>query len=202
MRKADLRKNHQEFLQILTDDVEVLVRLLSAQRVVWARDKREIGESVLLRLCAHWESFVEKEMVDCTNIDCSRLAEQVGVRLPKHLTLAMCEAILTGGRYLNWRSTGELKGLAKRVLPDNVNPFAKITAATQRKIDEIYVIRNYISHQSKASRRALIKMYETEYGLVRFREPGAFLLANKGSRLIDYGTAFAIASIEMAQIFL
>jgi len=199
MRKADLRKNHHEFDGILGWYAEFLTRVLRAKRVVRAQDKREIAESVLLRLCAYWESFVEKELVDCANIDCAQLAKYTGVQLPKHLSIAMCEAILMGGRYLNWRSVGELKSLARKVLPDHVDPFAKITAATERKIDEVYVIRNYLSHHSKASRRALMQMY-TKYGLKRFKEPGAFLLAKSNRRLVEYGTAFENASAEMAQI--
>ncbi len=200
MRKADLRKNHREFDGILGWYAEFLERVLLARRVLRAQDKREIAESVLLRLCAYWESFVEKELVDCANIDCSRLAERVGVTLPKHLTLAMCEAILVGRRYLNWRSIGELKGLAKQVLADHVNPFARITTTTERSIDEAYVIRNYLSHQSRASRRALMQMYETRCDLQRFKEPGAFLLANGHRKLAEYGIAFENASQEMAQI--
>jgi hypothetical protein len=200
MRKADLKKNHEEFDGIVDWYGEFLGRVLRARIEVLAEDKREIAESVLLRLCAYWESFVEKELVDCANIDCSRLSEYVGVPLPEHLTLATCQAIVLGGRYLNWRSIGELKSLAKKVLPDHVNPFAKITSSTGKRIDEAYVIRNYLSHQSTASRRALMQMYETRHDLSRFKEPGAFLLANNNRRLVEYGRAFIRASGEMVKI--
>jgi hypothetical protein len=200
MRKADLRKNHKEFDDIVDWYGFFLTRVLRAKIEILAEDKREIAESVLLRLCAYWESFVEKELVDCANIDCSRLSEHVGVPLPEHLTLATCQAIVLGGRYLNWRSIGELKGLAKKVLPDHVNPFGKITSSTGQKIDEAYIIRNYLSHQSTASRRALMQMYEARYNLSRFKEPGAFLLANNNVRLVEYGKAFIRASVEMAKI--
>lgn len=181
--------------------VDFLDRILGAQRVVGSiEDKREIAESTLLRICAYWESFVDEELVDCANIDSSTLPEFTGVRLPTNLPRAVCEAILFRGGYLDFPSVGALKGFAKRALAETVNPFAKIRPATAAKIDEVFTIRNYLAHQSKASRRALMKMYRENYDLGRFQEPGRFLLANNAQMLAEYIGAFIDASQQMRQI--
>ena len=138
--------------------------------------------------------------MDCTNIDCSQLAAHVDATLPQHLTLAMCQAILFGGRYSDFRSVGDLRGFAKKVLPDHVNPFAKIASATGQRIDDTFTMRNYLSHQSKVSRRALMRTYAERYKLQRFREPGAFLVANRYRRLAECLVAFRSASGQMAGI--
>lgn len=115
MKKADLRKNHLWFEgQVMYYD-DFFNRTINAQKVLTLGDKREIAESSLLRLCAYWESFVDQELVDCSNINCSQLQAYVGVRLPKHLSIAMCEAILFGRGYLSFRSVGDTKGVAKKV---------------------------------------------------------------------------------------
>lgn len=103
-------------------------------------------------------------------------------------------------RRIGLPSERPLLHFARRVLPDHVNPFARITIATVQRIDEAFKIRNYLSHQSKASLRSLMRMYKSNYGLKRFKEPGALLLANRYSRLIEYGEAFETASKEMSQI--
>jgi len=201
MRKADLRKNHEAFEEVLRRYGDFLGRMLGARRVVRAaEDKREITESALLRICAYWESLVVAEFVDCLNIDSSRLAEHLGVVLPKHLSLSLCEAILLRDGYFDFRSVGDLKSRAKKMLPDHVDPFAKISNAVAREIDEVFVIRNYLAHRSKAARRSLERMYSSAYGFERFREPGAFLLANGYERLKQYVGAFLQASQQMGQI--
>jgi hypothetical protein len=201
MRKADLRKNHEAFEEVLRRYRDFLGRMLGARRVVrTGEDKREIAESALLRICAYWESFVVAEFVDCLNIDSSRLAEHLGVLLPKHLPLSLCEAILLRDGYFDFRSVDDLKSRAKKMLPDHVNPFAKIDKAVAKKIDEVFMIRNYLAHRSKAARRSLDRMYSNTYGFERFREPGAFLLANGYERLKHFVGAFLQASQQMKQI--
>ncbi len=81
------------------------------------------------------------------NIDCSKLGEFVGVSLPKQLSLATCQAILFRERYSDFSSVDEIRGFARKVLPDKVNPFEKIPKEARQKIDDAFVIRNYLSHQ-------------------------------------------------------
>jgi len=200
MRKADLKKNHAWFEEKLAYYDDFFARTINAKQVLNTSDKREIAESSLLRLCAYWEAFVGEELVDCVNIDGSKLGEFVGTQLPQQLSLAMCEAILFRERYLDFRSVGEIKGFAKKVLPDKVNPFAKIPKHAEEKIDEAFVIRNYLSHQSKAARRRLSEMYRAKYQRRRFAEPGGFLLAKNSKRLVEYVGSFFVASKEMAKI--
>ncbi len=77
------------------------------------------------------------------NIDCSKLGEFVGMSLPKQLSLA----ILFRERYSDFSSVDEIRGFARKVLPDKVNPFEKIPKEARQKIDDAFVIRNYLSHQ-------------------------------------------------------
>jgi hypothetical protein len=201
MRKADLRKDHRVFKQALAKYADLLVRLLHAQRVVSSTaDKREIAEAVLLRICAHWEAFVDEQLIDCVNLDSSALATHIGLDLPKHLNKNMCEAILMRDGYLDFRSVGNIKGFARKVLVPKYNPFDKISNPTADKIDQVYKLRNYISHRSWASQRALMSMYSSKYKMRRFLEPGQFLLGYEAEKLAAYVEAFVDASNDMAKI--
>jgi hypothetical protein len=68
------------------------------------------------------------------------------------------------------------------------NPFAKITSAQAKKIDEFFTIRNYLAHRSYKARRSLLKVYQDTYGMRNFVEPGTFLLAReKGAQIPRMG---------------
>lgn len=201
MRKADLIKNHNEFEEDLHWYIDFIYRMIVAERVVKYDDKIEILESLVIRICAVWEAFIEGEMIDCLNIDCSTCKEELQLELPKHMARDLCEAILVGLGYLNFRSVDDIRRLAKRIFPDSVNPFRLIrTNPTARRINEFYTMRNYLSHYSGKSRRQLHKMHQDSWQLRKFREPGDFLMAYSGKRLVRYIQAFLDASEQMRVI--
>ena len=201
MRKADLGKNHKDFEDDMDWHIEFLTRTLGAKHIIRTKaDKVEVVESSVIRICALWEAFVEEELIDCLNIDSTRFSEYLGLGLPKNLSRNLCEAILIGHRYLDFKSVGDIKGLAKKLLPDHANPFQLIKSSTAKRIDEAYLMRNYLSHYSSKSKRALRQMYKKSYNLNRFRKPGDFLLSVEGQRLVRYVKAFWDASKQMRRI--
>jgi len=170
------------------------------KRVEEEEDFFEILESLVIRLCAVWEAFIEGEMIDCLNIDCSKYKEELQLKLPEHPSKDLCEAILIGSRYLDFKNVDDIKGFAKRILPKEVNPFKLIKPATARRINELYVMRNFLSHYSRKSRRALQRMYQDVWHLKKFRQPGDFLSSYSGKRLFHYIDALLDAAKQMRKI--
>jgi len=198
MRKADLLANHRPFDDSLERYRAFLERAFAAQRVIRTNtEKADLAESVLLRLCANWEKFVDEHLVDCVNCDHSQLSEYLGVTISRHPSKNDCEAILFGGGYRDFRSFGDLKGFSKKILPDSSNPFLAIPTRQGNRIDEAYKIRNYLAHYSSAARRTLKRMYSQEYEMTRFIEPGRFLFAYNGQRMWRYFDSFERASEAM-----
>ena len=198
MRKADLKKNHKTLDDSIQRYRSFLERIIAAQRVIkLVQEKRDIAESVLLRLCANWERFVDEHLVDCVNVDDSQLEEFLGVPVPSHPSKNLCTALIFGDGYRDFASYGQLKGFTKKLLPTNSNPFLAVTTTQAKRIDEVYTIRNYLSHYSGKSKRALHRMYQKEYGMTNFLQPGRFLLAYEARRLWAYFDAFDGASARM-----
>ena len=198
MRKSDLKKNHIPFDAAVARYRGFIDKIINAQRVVsTAEEKRDIAESVLLRLCAHWGSFVDAHLVGCVNRDPTRLSQYFSVSIPDHPSRDLCHALIIGASYIDFSSFGDLKGKSKRILPTTSNPFLAVSKTHADKIDEVYKIRNYLSHYSTASRRTLMRVYKDEYGMSRFLEPGQFLLAYRAKRLWNYFDAFGGASADM-----
>ena len=198
MRKSDLKKNHTPFDDAVARYRAFIDKIINAQRVIsTAQEKRDVAESVLLRLCANWEHFVDEHLADCVNRDSSKLPEFFSVTMPKHASRDLCQALIFGEGYRDFRTFGQLKGFTKKLLPDGSNPFLAITSTNSDRIDEAYKIRNYLAHYSAKARRALFSMYKKEYDMTRFLEPGQFLLAYDANRLWRYFGAFEGASNNM-----
>jgi hypothetical protein len=198
VRKSDLRKNHEPFDESLARYRAFISKIIGAERVVSSpEEKRDVAESVLLRLCAHWEAFIDEHLIDCVNRDPSRLSEFFGATIPKNPSKGLCQALLIGENYWDFRSFGDLKGYSRKILPDESNPFLQVSTANTKKIDQVYKIRNYLSHYSAKAYRSLMAMYKQDYDMDRFFEPGRFLLAYKAKRLWAYFDAFEDASTQM-----
>jgi hypothetical protein len=198
VRKSDLKKNHVPFDEAVSRYQGFIERIIGAKQVIrTVEEKRDVAESVLLRLCAHWERFIDEHLVDCVNRDHTRLREYFAVSIPDNPSWDLCHALIIGASYKDFRSFGALKGFSKKILPDGSNPFLQITQAHTERIDEVYKIRNYLSHYSTASKRALMDVYKDKYEMKKFLEPGQFLLAYKAQRLWKYLDAFRGASNDM-----
>jgi len=203
MRKADLRKNHKHFDSAIKRYRDFAKKILEAKHVVKpVQEKRDIAESIILRLCANWEAFVDEHLIDCINVDASKLREFFAVPIPKNPSKNLCQALLFGKNgYMDFKSFGDLKGFSKKVLPDESNPFLSVSSQHARKIDEVYKIRNYLSHYSFFAKLALTRLYENTYKMRKFLEPGQFLLAYNAKRLFAYFDAFQGASDDMKSFY-
>lgn len=198
MRKSDLKKNHAPFDSAVARYRGFMEKIVNAERVIGtAPEKRDLAESVLLRLCANWESFVDEHLVDCVNRDHTQLSKHFAVSIPENPSWDLCHALIIGESYKDFKSFGALKGFSKKILPEDSNPFLCISKAHTDRIDEAYTIRNYLSHYSSAGRRALMNVYKSKYEMERFLEPGQFLLAYDADRLWKYFDAFEGASTDM-----
>lgn len=198
MRKSDLKKNHIPLDDAFARYRSFVDKIINAQRVIsTTEEKRDIAESVLLRLCAYWERFIDEHLVDCVNRDNTKLSTYFAVTIPDNPSWELCHALIIGASYKDFKSFGDLKGFSKKILPDASNPFLQITPAHTKKIDEVYSIRNYLSHYSAASWRALMEVYKAKYDMTRFLEPGQFVLAYNAERLWAYFDAFQGASADM-----
>ncbi len=198
MRKSDLLKNHAPFDAALARYRGFITRTIAMdQSTTTAQEKRDVAESVLLRLCAHWEKFVDEHLVDCVNRDPSLLSKLFAVTIPEHPSWDLCHALIIGTGYTDFRNFGDLKGYTKKLLPNESNPFLNVTLAHARKVDELFRIRNYLSHYSASAKKSLMQMYRVEYGMERFLEPGQFVLAYGATRLWAYFSGLEGASNDM-----
>lgn len=198
MRKSDLRARHARFDSAVERYRSFSHKVLNAQRVINTKqEKQDLAESVVLRLVANWESFVDEHLVACVNRDHSKMHDFLGVAIPPNPNMNLCRALIFGDGYRDFPDTGALIGFSKKLLPESSNPFLAISKSHRNKIDDIYKLRNYLAHYSVKSYRVLWGMLKTKYQYERWIEPGKFLLAANGRRLWECFDAFEGASADM-----
>lgn len=200
MRKADLISRHEEFIATVAWYRDFLAKIVEAQRVIrTTEEKRELAESIVLRLCAHWEYYIDELLVASINRDHSKLSDHFGVTIPAHPSQDLCQALIFGDGYRDFPSFGALKGFSRKILPEQSNPFLAVQNGNSSTIDEIYAIRNYLSHYSKKAKRTLMAKYRESHEMSRFLEPGQFLLAYNANRFEDIFVAFESAANDMKE---
>lgn len=178
MRKSTFESSLTDFHLNMNYDIDLLMKIETAKAVVKHKeDKRSIFEAFVLRICANWEILVEDLLIDCLNHDTSRYTEFTGFKLPKHISRETCKAVIIGTGYTDFKSVGQLKQMSKQMLIPECNPFTTITTSNGRRIDEFFIMRNYLAHYSYAAKRSLLNVYNNTYKMRRFVEPGVFLLA-------------------------
>ena len=202
MRKGSVQLTIENFEYWLQRYITLINQLMAARRGV-ARspvDKKELLEAFVFRIVASWEVFVNDLMVDCLNRDSSQYADYMQLRLAKNLPRPVCEAMLRGLGYTDFRSVPEIKKVAKNILTAANNPFKAIPVATGEAIDEFTRMRNYLAHYSTAARRSLLNSYRRNHKLKNFREPADFLYAsNRRSKQIRFGD-YVQAFIDASQV--
>ena len=171
--------------------------------------RQKLVEAIAIRVYVVWEIFIENLLIDCLHHDASQYASYKEMQLPKNLSRDVCELLLTGIGFLDIKGVGSLKGIANRVIVKECNPFNGIDSEDASMIDEFYIIRNYLAHQSRASKRSLSKeVYVKRHQITRFIEPGEFLAGyaakqepGQSIRLQDYLDAFFNVADAMETYF-
>lgn len=142
-----------------------------------------IEEAFLIKHIAEFEVLIQNLFAYCVAIDTSNLSEHLDLDLPKKIRFDNAYAIINGLNFFTITTTDELKGLAKKIIVEDNNPFKLLDKQTLNRIDEAYIIRNYVAHKSKRSKKRLLKMYKDKYQIDDFILPGAFL-KQKDSNLL------------------
>jgi hypothetical protein len=198
MRKADLKKNHKLYEKWIGKFRVATEKYLKATYIIsTVLEKRLLAETMVVRLCGNWEYLINEDLVSCVNKHPSKLSEYFGVKISKHPSKNLCRALIIGAGYKDFKNCANLIDYSKKVISDGCNPFPKISAANRKKVDEAFIIRNYVLHLSAVSKRRLKDIYTNDYKLRKFIEPGKFLLANKALRIWQYFKAFESAGNDI-----
>jgi hypothetical protein len=120
---------------------------LTEQQVTWA------FEAALIKLSAEFERLVLDALVGAINNDTTTLSSRTRVHFPKHLTREVCEYIVTGTGYFDFKGRDGLNQRLKDFLPASHYLVATVSKSAYRTpIERLIALRNFAAHDSPTSK--------------------------------------------------
>lgn len=122
------------------------------------REVTLVYEVALVKLEAAFEHMILHALVGAVNNNTALLSTATGTQFPKHLTDEVCEYIVTGGNYFNFRGRDGLIQVLKRLLEDEHYLVKAIKDEAYRSaLERLFALRNFAAHESAQSKRAALK---------------------------------------------
>ena len=176
-KKKSARNSAENFIKSLAE-------IADFSEEIYEADLSKLHESwcyeyAVIRLYRDFERLMLNCVVAAINNDTSLLSDKKGFNFPKHLTDEVCEYIVVGDGYFDFRGRSGLISLLKRYLPDDHYLVAIVKDSRYRDtLDQLTAFRNFAAHASKPSKDALLKAT----GLTKVGSAGSCLKANDGRR--------------------
>ena len=138
----------------------------SEEHITW------LHNYAVIRLYKEFEGLMLDVLVAAVNNDTSTLEATTDVKFPKHLTDEVCEFLITGTGYFDFKGRSGLIKTLKSFVPD-----AHYLVATVKKptytvaLDQLSTLRNFAAHESQVSKRAALEAI----GATKLAASGAWL---------------------------
>ena len=130
--------------------VDIDASTLSDQSRTWAY------EAAIIKTAVAFEKLMLRCLVTAINNDTTTIAEQTGVVFPKHLTDEVCEFLVTGGGFFDFKGRpGLIEKLRNFVPSDHWLVSVVKKPAYTVSFDRLIALRNFAAHESAVSKRTL-----------------------------------------------
>jgi hypothetical protein len=152
-RKKSVRSAAEKFIErsdALSDYyVNAVAARLSAQEATWA------VEAAIIKLSVYFEHLMLEALVGAINNDTTTVSSSVGIPFPKHLTDEICEYLVTGGGYFDFRGRDGLIKLLRRFVPEDHYLLQAVSRQKYRiALERVVALRNLAAHESRKGKAA------------------------------------------------
>lgn len=168
-RKKSVKTSANRF-KAAADDISSFLTTVSQgqsdSHVTW------LHNYAIIRLYRAFESLMLDCLIGAINNDTSTVSAKAGINFPKHLTDEVCEYIVIGSGYFDFKGRDGLLKTLKQFVPDN---HYVITAVKKDKykntLEQLSALRNLAAHESGKSKRAALAAISAQ----RLSASGAWL---------------------------
>jgi hypothetical protein len=191
-RKKSVRRSAQSFKAAADDLCEFLNKVSVGQtheHVSWLHDY------AIIRLYRDFEGLMLDALVGAINNDSTTVAATTGVAFPKHMTDEVCEFLITGTRYFDFKGRPGLISTLRLFVPDS-HYLVTITKKTAYRVtlDQLSTLRNFAAHESTKSKSAVLRALDCK----RIASSGAWLKRQGRFQRIVSGLKALATEIEGA----
>jgi len=152
-RKKSVRSAAEKFIErsdALSDYyANAVAAKLSDQEATWA------VEAAIIKLSVYFEHLMLEALVGAINNDTTTVSSSVGIPFPKHLTDEICEYLVTGGGYFDFRGRDGLIKLLRRFVPEDHYLLQAVSRQKYRiALERVVALRNLAAHESRKGKAA------------------------------------------------
>ena len=143
-----------------------------AEKALSAAHVSRAYDGAVIRLYADFERMILGALTGAINNDTSQLSATTSIQFPKHLNDAVCQYIIVGNGYFNFRGRDGLIREIKKYVPQShylVQAVKDVRYKTS--IDQLCALRNYAAHGSMASKQIALR----SVGQTRMGSAGSWL---------------------------
>jgi len=177
MRKASAKLAARTFIEKLDrlDEYarEIEASGLSKQAQTWAY------EAALIKTYVALEELMLRCLVASVNNDTATISAVSGIQFPKHLTDAVCEYLIVGDRYFDFKGYSGLVDLLKKYVPKDHWLYLTVKNTGVRKVlDQLVPLQNFAAHEGKQSKDKARKAVDQQ----QIGSAGAWIKSSGGRR--------------------
>lgn len=149
-RKKSLKKSAEKFGNAAEDVSDFISKLQphsSKEHDSW------IHEYAMIRIYREFEQLMLESLIGAINNDTSTISATSGIQFPKHLTDEVCEFLLVGNGYFDFKGRDGLIGILRRYVPSNHYLLAIVKKPKYKQsLEQLAALRNYAAHASTFSK--------------------------------------------------
>ena len=165
------------------DQEDLLHFCTESEKVLNDRHISLVYDTAIIKLYAAFECMILHALTGAINNNTSVLNETTFIEFPKHLTDEVCEYIITGSGYFDFRGRdGLIREIRKYVPRDHYLVEAIKEKAYGKSLNQLFALRNLAAHESRVSKRAALQ----SIGQQRVKSAGSWLkLQNRLQGIVD-----------------
>jgi hypothetical protein len=159
-KKKSVKKAAQNFQQ----RADLILAFLKHQEAM--PDKSDIGHMyayAVIWLYMEFEHLMLQALVGAINNNTATISARTGIRFPKHLTDKVCEYLIAGDGYFDFKGRAGLIDRVKEFVPDGHYLLMAISDQRYRNaLDQVSVLRNYAAHGSSIAKERAKKVLNSQ----------------------------------------
>jgi hypothetical protein len=153
-RKKSTKKAAQAFNEAADAIAEFLTVMKKEQKDEYVSWIYDYG---IISLYREFETLMLQAIVSAINNDTETLSTTTGTKFPKHLTDEVCEYLIIGGGYFDFKGRDGLIRELKRYIPElHYLVIAVKKVKYKDALEKLSALRNLAAHGSRASKKAAL----------------------------------------------
>lgn len=154
-RKREIKKAAQRFIAEVDSLLAFTVSVSAGQS---AAHQSLIFDGAVIQLYRLFEGLILETLVGAINQDMATFSAKTNVTFPKHLNDEVCEYLVTGGGYFDFKGRDGLISTIKKHVPPTHYLLTTIKKDQYKKsLNVLTALRNHAAHQSDKSKKAALE---------------------------------------------